>query len=203
MKYVDSCGTAYSLLGFGIQFEVEYKNTVIGVEVLFLWDISECKEGKPVVAFYVYDGVSADVLDSLQASILTYVADNTVIFENGSVDPLVCVDGLISMLKSDYSISASGFLVFGNEDFKDTSSYCQDFTSVDGSLGKWKGGIAYSPSCYTVSVGRTILGGNLLSSWSVSKTWYEKVAVFGARDNTTTTSNHNKKGGRSFCAMLL
>ena len=199
---LDSCGTAYSPIGFGIQFEVEYNYTVIGVEVLFLWDIEECKDGKPVVAFYVYDGASANVLDALQASILTYVADNTDIFENGSVNPLVCADGVISMLHEDYSISASGFLVFGNEGFKDTSSYCKEFTSVGGSVGKWKAGIAYSSSCYTVSIGRTILGGNLLPSWSVSKTWYERVAVFGARDNATTTSNHNRKGGRSLCAML-
>ena len=179
VNFTDEAGERYVPVGGGVQFEASFENTVVGVELIIFWDVDECQNGAPVVAMYIYDGVSVNVSDALQASILSYVADNTNVFEDGSVDPYVLIDGLVTMLQQDFSISASGFLVFGNEDFSSTLSYCKEFTSVGGSAGNWKGSVAYSSSCFTVSVGKNLVGGNCLPSWGVSKTWYERIAIWG------------------------
>lgn len=65
------------------------------------------------------------------AAIVGMITDNAdlLIGEDGSG---ACVMALASLLSDTFSVSVSGLLVLGNEDFKSTRDYEKSFTSVGG-----------------------------------------------------------------------
>lgn len=84
---------------------------------------------------------------------------------------------MLDLLKGEFSLSVSGVFIMGNEKFKDPKDYEGEFTSVYGSIGRLKGGIAYSDSCYAIAVGGKIVGSKK-PSIGFSKTNYTMITSF-------------------------
>ena len=159
----------YRPVGAGIQLEIECGNAVVGVEIIVFWDVEECTDGNPVVAVYVYGGIAVNTEDAFIASILALVTDNADLLTGGSEQITIGLATLTALITCNFSISVSGLVVMGNEQFTSTESYTGSFTSIGGGWGKIKGGIAYSESCYVVSVGGNIVGNKAIPSWAFQK----------------------------------
>ena len=162
-------------VGAGVQVEVDIGGACVGLEIILYWDVDESNDGAPVIAVYIYGGLSLDANNPYVAAIVGMITDNAdlLIGEDGSG---ACVMALASLLSDTFSVSVSGLLVLGNEDFKSTRDYEKSFTSVGGTWGKAKGSVAYSETCTVVSIGANVIGKpNLLPSWGVSKTYYQQL----------------------------
>ena len=175
VNYYDPLGSEGRPVGAGVQFEGTVGHTSVGIEIILYWDVDECVNGAPVIAVYVYGGVSVDVNDYFIASIVGIITDNADILIDETGAGVMAVAALIG---DGLSISVSGVLVVGNDDFTSTTSYEESFTSVGANVGKVKGSVAYSESCTAYSLGYNVIGGNsIFPSYSVSKTYYEQVFV--------------------------
>lgn len=182
--FEDSDGHTTSPIGAGVQIELDIGGATVGVEVILYWDVDECNDGAPVIAAYIYGGVSVDVNDPYLASIIGIITDNADLLakEDGSGANVMALAALIG---DTFSVSVSGLLVLGNEDFNSTRDYEKSFTSIGASWGKARGSIAYSESCTTISVGLNLIGGNnLLPSWGVSKTYYQQIFAYSVPNNS-------------------
>lgn len=188
--HIDETGTAYRIVGAGIQFELSVGSATVGIEVICYWDVDECANGGVVIATYVYAGFSFDMSDPLLGSILATITDNSDMLVSGCEAEILAFAALIG---DTYSISVSGVLVTGNEDFRSTESYQESFTSVGGGWGKIKGSYAYSENCRAYSIGANIAGGSLLPSWNISKTYYVQMCEFAiGQPKSNNTVNYTR-----------
>lgn len=157
----DEAGTKYKPIGAGFQFEIDAGAGTVGVEVICYWDIPECNDGNLIVAVYVYGGVSVDLDDALLGSIVATITDNSDFLIRGSEAEVIA---LATLLSNNFSMSVSGLLITGNDDFTSTESYTESFTSVGGSVGKIKGSVAYSSNCRAYALGCNLVGGSMIPS---------------------------------------
>ena len=188
---VDHQGTAYRPVGAGLQFELDVGSGIVGVEVICYWDVDECANGGATIAVYTYCGFSLDTSDALLASILATITDNSNLLAGGCETGIVALAALIG---DTFSLSVSGVLITGTEDFNATESYTGSFTSVGGSWGKVTGSYAYSENCKAYSLGGNVAGGSLLPSWNISKTYYQQIVEFSI--GTAQTNSLSCAGGR-------
>lgn len=172
---VDYSGMDYHPVGAGVQLEIEVGNAVVGVEVIVFWDVEEAVNN-PVIAVYVYGGISIETDDPLLGSILAIVTDNADLLTGDQGNLTMVLSSLTALISNNFSVSVSGVIIMGNEDFTSTNSYSGSFTSVGGGFGRIKGGVAYSESCYAISIGGTLVGSKVIPSWGVTKTYYHKLA---------------------------
>ena len=190
IRFLDSTGEDFDPIpvGAGVQIEVDLGAYTAGMEVIVFWDVEECENGRPVIAIYSFDGLAFDLTDPKLGSLLITIEDN--------IDLLTCgtekgVNELVSILKSGFSVSASGLLIWGNEDFTSVWSYEGAFTAFSASISRVKGAIAWSSSCVAASLGASILGTKKGIHWGVSKTNYTLKGLFQLKQ-------HKKgKGGKS------
>jgi hypothetical protein len=173
--YSDPNGNKARPVGAGVQVEVSVGHTSVGIEVILYWDVEECINGAPVIAVYVYGGVSVDVNDYFIASIVGVITDNADLLLDSTGAGVMTVAALIG---DSFSVSVSGVFIVGNEQFVSTKSYEESFTAVGGGLGKAKVSMAYSESCVAFSAGYNVIGGNsILPSSNVAKTYYQQLFV--------------------------
>ena len=177
---LDPSGNEYTIVGAGIQFEVNIGNATGGIEIIVYWDVDEC-EGKGFqVAVYCYGGISLDADDPFLASIMAAFMDNVDMFVDASDVEIMAA---AMMLSNNLSASISGVVIMGNENFTSTESYTEDFTSVGAGCGIVKGGFAYSDSCVALSLGRKYdTTFSLIPSLSVSDTYYIQMCEFNVLD---------------------
>lgn len=192
INYSDETGTEFRPIGAGFQFELNAGAGTVGIEVICYWDVSECNSGSPVVAVYVYGGISADLDDALLGSIVATITDNAEFLVQGSEAEIIAVATLLS---DNFSMSVSGVLITGNEDFISTESYNGSFTSIGGSAGKLKGSFAYSDNCRSYALGRNLVGGSILPSWGFSKIYYEQIFEIKLFANKRKRIIHGGAGG--------
>jgi len=188
----DETGTEFKPIGAGFQFEMNAGAGTVGVEVICYWDIPECNDGNPIVAVYVYGGVSVDLDDALLGSIVATITDNSDFLVRGSEAEVIA---LATLLSNNFSMSVSGLLITGNDDFTSTESYTESFTSVGGAVGKIKGSVAYSASCYAYALGYNLVGGSIIPSWGFSKTYYEQILEVNLLVNKQDTLTRGGAGG--------
>ena len=172
---MDAEGYKARPVGAGVQLELDIGGLSVGLEVIVYWDVKESNNGAPVIAVYLYGGISVGVNDPFIASIVGIITDNAdlLVKEDGSGAVVMTV---ASMIGDDFNVSVSGVFILGNEKFDSTKDYEESFTSVGTTLGKFKGSIAYSETCTAISFGVTVVGSpNLLPSWGVSKTYYQQL----------------------------
>ena len=171
--YYDPCGNEERPVGAGVQVEGTVGHTSVGIEIILYWDVDECVNGAPVIAIYAYGGISVDVNDYFIASIVGIITDNADLLLDETGAGVMAVAALIG---EGLSVSVSGVLIVGNDNFTSTTSYEESFTSVGVNAGKFKGSVAYSESCTAYSVGYNVIGGSsVFPSSSVSKTYYQQV----------------------------
>lgn len=192
LNYKDAGGENAQPIGAGVQFELDIGNMSVGIEVILYWDVDECENGAPVIAVYIYGGVSVDVNNAYIASVLGMITDNAslLIGEDGSGAGVMA---LAALLGDSFSVSVSGVLIVGNDNFNSTKDYEKSFTSVGVNWGKVRGSIAYSESCTTLSVGVNLVGGaNLLPSWGVSKTYYQQIFAYSIPNKSSTNVSNTQ-----------
>ena len=185
IRYYDSTGTRHEdadeeengtrIVGAGVQVNIDAGHGTMGLEVILYWDPNVCGEGNWVIAIYSYGGVSMEFSDPWLASIVAITTDNADLLmadaENNVNKVLLFI---ASTLGDGFSLSVSGLIVFGNEDFTSPKSYEQSFTSVGGGLGKLRASVAYSDTGFAISCGYNCLGGRkILPTVDVSKTYYK------------------------------
>ena len=175
---IDPTGQAYRLVGLGFQIEAQVGNASYGFEVIIFWDVEECINGYPVIAIYSYKGYSINTNDPFFAEILAQITDNTPLLLSDLGNAAMALETMSGLLCRDFSISISGLIVMGNKRFRSTSDYEHSFTSLGGGWGKVKGSIAYSDTCYTISVGYNFSMPKVAPSFGVSKTYYQKEVEF-------------------------
>lgn len=186
----DPSGSNANPVGAGVQFEVSRGNTSVGIEVILYWDVEECIDGAPVIAVYVYGGVSIDVNDPFLASIVATITDNSDLLLDATGASIMTVAALIG---DSFSVGVSGVLVIGNDQFVSTKSYEESFSSVGGTFGKSRGSIAYSESCTTFSAGYNIIGGsNIIPKGNVSKTYYQQLCIIQFGKATSSSLYNNR-----------
>ena len=169
----DIDGKEWELVGAGVQLDASASLGEIsggaGVEVVIYWGTEEAKElGEPVVAVYVYGGGSLDI--ALLAEDITNITN----LLTESVE-LLKIDGASALeaatLTGQHSLSGavtlSGFLVLGNEGFKDSKNYTEGFDTFSAGYGKGRINYAWSDCCQTVGVGVSVFGGS--AGWSVMR----------------------------------
>ncbi len=160
---VDACGTAYDessgetpdgyrVVGAGLQFEVDYGNMTVGFEIIVYWDVEECSEGQAIIAIYSYSGVSANFLDKNLGSIVSTIKDNISTLTSGTTDAISTV---VDILTGKYSVSISGLLLLGTNEFTSVTSYEGPFVSMYGSFKHIKGSVAVSNNCIAIGIGTT------------------------------------------------
>lgn len=175
---VDIAGNEWELIGAGFQLDGSASLGEVsgggGVEVVIYWGSEEAEElGEPVVAVYFYGSGSLDI--GLLTKDIATIIDLLV----NSVD-LLKADGAsaleATLLTGKHSLSGalslSGFLVFGNEQFKNTESYTEGFDTFSAGLGKGRVSYAWSPCCKTVGVGVSVWGGSAGLSILRGKSYY-------------------------------
>ena len=174
----DPFGQRAAPIGAGVQIELSIGGATVGIEVIVYWDVEECQNGAPVIAVYMYGGISIDVTDPNVVAILGMITDNASLLV-GEDESGTLTMALASCIGDTFNVSVSAVLIFGNDDFKSTKDYEESFTSVGASFGKAKGSIAYSDTCMTISLGVNLMGtSNLLPSWGVSKTFYRQIFAY-------------------------
>ena len=195
--HIDETGTDYRIVGAGLQLEISIGSASVGVEIICYWDTDECSTGGVVIAGYIYGGISFDPGNPLLASILATITDNTDLLISGSEAEILALAAIIG---DTYSLSVSGVMIAGNEEFVTTESYEGSFTSIGGSIGKAKGSVAYSENCYALALGVNIWGGSLSSVPSISKTVYAQLFEFNIGTNTVTAAYSSAYGGKTWSA---
>ena len=197
---MDPQGNAYRPVGAGLQFELDVGCGIVGVEIICYWDTDECSNGGVVLAVYTYCGFSISTSNALLASILATITDNSGLLASGCETGIVALAALIG---DTYSLSVSGVLITGTEDFTATESYTGSFTSVGGSWGKATGSYAYSENCKAYSLGGNVAGGSILPSWNIAKTYYQQILEFSiGASPANARSGVGGKGG-SVCGHSI
>ena len=193
--FIDPEGTEYRVVGADFQFDISFGCASAGLEIICYWDVEECSNGGVVIAGYIYNGASVPVNNPIVADIITTITDNLGSIREGSEDTLMMVG---AMLSKEFSISVSGLLITGNEDFINTESYLGPFTSVNVKLGKVSGAYAYSDSCIAYALGYNFVGQPAKVSWGISYTTYQPLfeITVGQNNNVANSAtNVNNCGG--------
>lgn len=161
IRYQDSLGSKaekaeedeedYSLVGAGVQLELDYGLATAGVEIIVYWDIEQCRDNM-IVAVYTYGGCSFDLSDPQLGSVIATLANSQELI---MANPEGALSQIVAILDNSYSASVSGVLIFGNQDFQTVKHYEGPFVSVGGSIGHAKAGVAFGDTCFAVAIGAT------------------------------------------------
>ena len=198
VNYVDFTGAADRPVGAGIQIEASIGSAVVGVEVIVYWDSTVCNGGNPILAVYVYGGVSPEMGDIIQQAVVAMSCDDALL--SGETQTItLSLSALTASLSNSYSLSVSAVLIVGNDLFDDITDYEGTFVSIGGSAKFLKGSFAYSDKCCAATLGGTLSSSTL--SFGFSKTYYELYydTVLGKTQTGTlgTGSNKSSIGGGS------
>lgn len=163
---VDSCGNEWEVVGAGLQVQcsVDFNSASVcrGTEIIIYWNTKETEEcGGPIIAIYSYDGRSISTGDvNCIKDLLTESLD------------LLKMDGAnaINALAQSPSISgsASGFVIFGNNNFDGAKSYAGGFNTTTVNIKNVQGFYSWNDKCRAVGAGycrSTRLDG---SKWGIS-----------------------------------
>jgi len=161
----------YRPVGAGVQLELDMGNISVGFEIIVYWDVEEGSLENPIVAVYDYSGGSTNFGDEYLGSIIATVKNNTNLLTSGTEKGITAV---IDILKKNYSVSVSGLLIMGNDEFRSITSYEGPFVSLYGSANHVKGALAVSSNCVAFGVGGT---SSLAPSWGLSVTNYSLIGT--------------------------
>lgn len=169
INYVDYEGTAERPVGAGIQIELSVGSAVAGVEIIVYWDDTVCNGGNPILAVYVYGGISPEMGDIVQSAVIALSCDDALL--TGSTQLITLSLSMLSAtISRSYSVAASAVLIMGNDSFCSIKNYAGAFVSAGGNFKFLKWSYARSDTCYAVSLGGTFPSNPC--SFGISKTYY-------------------------------
>ena len=163
---VDNNGKDFRAVGAGVQLDGSVAlgpaGVGIGIEAIVYWD-EQITSGKgPTIAIYMYNAGSADMLlENYQREEIKRVVQEFMYELKAKASYLMQLPlpQLIAEMESlDYGLTASGFVVLGNERFTTPNSYEKDFDNTTVNLRNVKISHSFSESCHSIGVGYTFLG---------------------------------------------
>ena len=138
-----------------------------GVEIILYWGTQEAKDnGGLVIAIYLYGGIGIDLVESVVdfATITDLLIQYSDLME---LDGVSALQTLMSFMTFNLSISVSGVLICGNENFKKASDYSGWFDTYSFSSKTINAAYSWSDKCTAYCIGGSIFSTSI--SWGISR----------------------------------